>query len=164
MAETCFGAKREKMSNSRRKELAGTGRGSVEELAVEGAKDRATSQFRANVVTPTEKETLQGSVKDQTTNDAPVCVDDAKAYATLPFAHEAVKRPLSEYVKGKTPTNGVEPFGQRSSALTGGRPQRLRPKHLNRYATVLTGNRPPPRFADAGSADCAGCQTGWGSG
>ena len=40
--ETYFGGKRANMSNARRKELAGSGRGAVGKVAVAGVRDRAT--------------------------------------------------------------------------------------------------------------------------
>ena len=48
------------MSDAKRKELTGTRLGLVGKIAVVGAKDRATNQSPANVVTSTDKETLQG--------------------------------------------------------------------------------------------------------
>ena len=47
--ETYMGGRRKNMSNARRKELAGTGRGAVGKTAVVGAKDRATKHVRAKL-------------------------------------------------------------------------------------------------------------------
>ena len=44
--EAYFGGKRKNMSNAKRKELAGTGRGTVGKTAVIGMKDRDTNQVR----------------------------------------------------------------------------------------------------------------------
>ena len=60
------------MSNAKRKELAGTGRGAVGKTAVVGAKDRATKQVRAQVVESTDKPTLQGFVVENTVPGARV--------------------------------------------------------------------------------------------
>ena len=137
--ETYFGGKRKNMSNARRKELAGTGRGPVGKTAVVGAKDRATNQVRAKVVTSTDKATLQGFVKEHAAKDATVYTDDAKAYETLPFAHEAVKHSVSEYVRGKAHTNGVESFWAMLKRAHEGTFHKLSPKHLNRYVTEFSG-------------------------
>ncbi len=64
--ETYMGGKRRNMSNAKRKALADTGRGVIGKVAVVGAKDRATKQVAAKVVASTDKETLQGFVKDHT--------------------------------------------------------------------------------------------------
>ena len=47
--ETYIGGKRANMSNTKRKELVGMGRGAVGKAAVAGAKDRAIKQVRAQV-------------------------------------------------------------------------------------------------------------------
>ena len=75
--ETYFGGKRKNMSNAKREELAGTGRGPVGKTAVVGAKDRATNRVAAEVVRSTDSETLQGFVKDHADADATVYTDDA---------------------------------------------------------------------------------------
>ena len=62
--ETYFGGKRHNMSNAKRKELAGTGRGAVGKVAVVGAKDRATGKVYAEVVEETDKPTLHDFVAD----------------------------------------------------------------------------------------------------
>ena len=64
--ETYVGGKRKNMSNAKRRELAeqGAGRGAVGKTAVVGAKDRATKQVAARVVTDTTKPTLQGFVAE----------------------------------------------------------------------------------------------------
>ncbi|MDE2835744.1 MAG: hypothetical protein OXM02_14685 [Bacteroidota bacterium] len=50
MDEAYFGGKRANMSNQRRKELEGVGRGPVGETAVVAAKDRETKQVVAKVI------------------------------------------------------------------------------------------------------------------
>ena len=104
--ETYFGGKRHNMSKTKRKKLEG--RGPAGKTAVVGAKDRATKQVAAKVVTSTDKDTLQGFVKDHAAPGATVYTDDATAYESLPFNHATVKHSLSEYVKGDIHTNGIE--------------------------------------------------------
>ena len=53
------------MPKSKRKEL--TGRGTVDKEAVVGMKDRKTNRVKAEATRCTDKETLQGSVVENTT-------------------------------------------------------------------------------------------------
>ena len=89
--ESYFGGKRANMSNAKRKELAGTGRGPVGKTAVVGIKDRATNQVRAKITESVAAPALQGFVIEHTADGATVYSDDASAYESLPFPHETVK-------------------------------------------------------------------------
>ena len=62
----------------------------VGKTAVVGVKDRETNQVRAKVVAHTDKETLQGFVKDNTSDNAFIYTDEAHAYRGL-LNHESVK-------------------------------------------------------------------------
>ena len=135
--ETYFGGKRRNMSNAKRKEL--TGRGSAGKVAVAGIKDRATKQVRAMVVERTDKATLQGFVMAHTAPEAIVYTDEASAYEGLPFAHESVKHSVSEYVRDKAHTNGVESFWAMLKRAHKGTFHKISPKHLNRYVTEFAG-------------------------
>ncbi|MXX72580.1 MAG: IS1595 family transposase [Gemmatimonadetes bacterium] len=68
--EAYFGGKRANMSNARRKELEGAGRGPVTMTAVVGAKDRETNQVAARVIDSTDRATLQGFVDEHASPDA----------------------------------------------------------------------------------------------
>ena len=131
--ETYFGGKRANMSNAKRKELAGTGRGAVGKVAVVGAKDRATRRVAAKVVERTDASTLQGFVADHAATGATVYTDDATAYDSLPFDHDTVKHSLSEYVKGDVHTNGIESLWSMLKRAHTGTFHKLSPKHLDRY-------------------------------
>ena len=131
--ETYFGGKRANMSNAKRKELAGTGRGAVGKVAVVGAKDRATKRVAAKVVERTDASTLQGFVADHAATGATVYTDDATAYDSLPFDHDTVKHSLSEYVKGDAHTNGIESLWSMLKRAHTGTFHKLSPKHLDRY-------------------------------
>ncbi len=137
--ETYFGGKRRNMSNAKREELADTGRGAVGKTAVVGAKDRAINQVAAKVVTSTDSDTLQGFVKDHTDSEATVYTDDASAYDSLPFKHETVKHSVSEYVRCKAHTNGVESFWSMLKRAHQGTFHKISPKHLNRYVQEFAG-------------------------
>ena len=108
--ESYFGGRRRNMSSSKRKTLADTGRGPVGKVAVVGAKDRASNQVAAKVITNTDAETLQGFVLDHAAQGATVYTDDAPAYDGLPFTHATVKHSVAEYVNGMAHTNGIESF------------------------------------------------------
>ena len=136
--ETYFGGKRKNMPNSKREDL--TGRGAVGKTAVVGAKDRATKKVAAKVVTSTDKETLQGFIKDHTAPGATVYTDDAKSYEALPFDHAVIKHSLSEYVKGDVHTNGIESLWSMLKRAHKGTFHKFSPKHLDRYVQEFAGH------------------------
>ena len=127
------------MSNAKRKELAGTGRGAVGKTAIVGAKDRATNQVSARVVESTDKPTLQGFVGEHTAPGATVYTDEAAAYEGMPFDHEAVKHSVAEYVRGMAHTNGMESFWSMLKRAHTGTFHKMSPKHLNRYVQEFAG-------------------------
>ena len=137
--ETYFGGKRKNMSNAKRKELTGTGRGAVGKMAVIGMKDRATNEVRAEVITETDAETLQDFVEENTEEDAKVYTDDAKAYKGVEREHEAVKHSVSEYVRGQAHTNGIESFWSMLKRAHAGTFHKISPKHLDRYVREFAG-------------------------
>ena len=125
------------MPNHVRKEL--TDRGPTGKAAVVGARDREMNEAPAKAVESTDKETLQELVKDHADLQATVYTDDAGAYETLPFEHESVKHSVSEYVRGKAHTNGVESFW---SMLKRGHVwtyHKMSPKHLQRSVNEFSG-------------------------
>ncbi len=137
--ETYFGGKRRNMSNAKRKALAGTGRGAVGKVAVVGIKDRETNEVRAEVVSRTDAETLQGFVENNTEEDATVYTDDAQAYKGIERTHEAVKHSVSEYVRGMAHTNGIESFWAMLKRAHDGTFHKISPKHLQRYVSEFAG-------------------------
>ena len=137
--ETYVGGRRRNMSNTRRRELADTGRGPVGKTAVVGAKDRATKRVAATVVTATDAATLQGFVREHTAPGATVYTDDATAYESLPFNHATVKHSLSEYVKGDIHTNGIESLWSMLKRAHKGTFHKLSQKHLDRYVQEFAG-------------------------
>ena len=70
---------------------------------------------------------------------ATVYTDDAAAYDSLPFKHETVKHSVSEYVRGKAHTNGVESFWSMLKRAHEGTFHKISPKHLNRYVQEFAG-------------------------
>ena len=137
--ETYFGGRRKNMSNAKRKELAGTGRGAVGKTAVIGAKDRETNQVAAKVIDRTDAPTLQGFVADHAVPGAKVYSDDAGAYQGMPFDHETVTHSLAEYVRGDAHTNGIESLWSMMKRAHKGTFHKLSPKHLDRYVQEFSG-------------------------
>ena len=87
-----------------------SGRSTVGNTAIFGAKDRTTKQVWAQVVSNTTAKTLTGFVYDASVETANI-PDDAKAYHTLRReAHDTVKHSVNEYVNGMAHTNGIESF------------------------------------------------------
>ena len=129
--ETYVGGRRANMSLAKRATLEG--RGATGKAAVVGMKDRASNQVRARHVTRTDAETLQGFVAEHADWQAEVFTDDATAYRSLPFRHEAVRHSVKEYVRGQIHTNGVESFWAMLKRAHKGTFHKISPKHLNRY-------------------------------
>ena len=143
--ETYFGGKRANMSNAQRKELKGTGRGTVGKTAVVGMKDRETKQVVARVIERTDGETLKGFVEEHASPEAALHTDDASAYKTTGRKHEAVKHSAKEYVRylegERIHTKGVESFWSMLKRAHTGVYHRLSPKHLQRYVNTFAGRQ-----------------------
>ena len=65
--------------------------------------------------------------------------DEAAAYEGLPFAHEAVKHSVAEYVRGMAHTNGMESFWSMLKRAHMGTFHKMSPKHLDRYVQEFAG-------------------------
>ena len=126
--ETYIGGKRKNKSNSGRKHAEG--RGAVDMTAVVGAKDREINQVSAQVVSLTDKATLQDFV-----------ADDAPAYVGIPNPHETVKPSGNEFVNGMAHTNGIESFWSVLKRAHKGTFHKISPKHLQRYISEFAGKR-----------------------
>ena len=77
----------------------------------------------AKVVTSTDKETLQGFVKDNADPEATVYTADVTAHESLPFDHDTVKLSLWSML----------------TRAHKGTFHKLSPKHLNRYVQEFAG-------------------------
>ena len=134
--ESWFGGKRRNMSNSKRKELAGTGRGPVGKTAVVGIRDQWDEVVTARVVDDTDKETLQGFIRDTVEQGATVYTDEAAAYSGMEgYDHQSVNHSASEYVRGNTHTNGIESFWALLKRGYHGTFHHVSEKHLHRYVS-----------------------------
>ena len=130
--ETYMGGKRRNMSNSKRKELAGTGRGSVGKTAVAGIKDRDSNRIKATVVPDTSKTTLQDFIHVSVEEGTKIYTDESKSYNGL-SNHETVNHSVSEYVNGMAHTNGIESFWATLKRGYHGTFHHMSPEHLHRY-------------------------------
>lgn len=129
--ETYMGGK-EKNKHAAKKAYAG--RGTVGKVPVAGLRDRATGHVKAEVVSDTSKETLQGFVTAHTDEGSTVYTDDARAYQGLPNRkHEAVKHSVGEYVNGMASTNGLESFWASLKRGYHGTFHHMSVEHLHRY-------------------------------
>ena len=135
MDETYMGGL-ERNKHGRKKLMAG--RGPVGKTPVVGVKDRDTNRVAARVVEHTDKETLQGFVKERTVKGAKVYTDEAKAYDGLENC-ESVKHPIAEYVRGMAHTNVVESFWSMLKRAHKGTFHNMSAKHLQRYVSEFAG-------------------------
>ncbi len=145
--ESYFGGKKANMSNTKRKALKDTGRGTVNKAAVVGIKDRETNEVRATVVENTDKETLQGFIVENTDKGTQVYTDGATAYNGLPRPHESVNHSVSEYVRDMAHTNGIESFWALLKRGYHGTFHHISEKHLHRYVNEFS-NRHNTRDMD----------------
>ena len=136
--ETYVGGKRRNMSASKRKQMEG--RGAIGKTAVVGMKDRDTSVVAAEVVSGTDKETLQDFVLWHTKNGSSVYTDDHRSYDGMPNRqHETVKHSVGEYVREMAHTNGIESFWAMLKRVHKGTFHKISPKHLHRYVAEFAG-------------------------
>lgn len=136
--ETYVGGKRRNMHASECKKL--TGRGPVGKTAVVGIRDRNTGTVNAEVVTRTDKPTLQGFVLSRTADGATVYTDDHGSYEGLPNRkHESVRHSVGEYVRGMAHTNAMVSFWSMLKRAHKGTFHKISPKHLHRYVAEFAG-------------------------
>ena len=133
--ETYIGGK-EKNKHASKKLHAG--RGTVGKTAVVGLKDRETNQVTAKVVESTDKSTIQGFVVENTTQEAIVYTDEAKAYIGLPRKHLSVKHSAGEYVRDQVHTNGIESFWSLLKRGYYGTHHFISHKHIQRYVSEFS--------------------------
>ena len=138
--ETYIGGKRANMSNRKRKELAGSGRGAVGKAAVAGVKDRETNKVAARRMEETDTSALQSFVREHVRPGATLYTDEAAAYAGMPeYDHEAVRHSAKEFVRGMASTNGMESFWAMLKRGYVGTFHKFSEKHLDRYVAEFAG-------------------------
>ena len=139
--ETYRGGNRKNMSNAKRKELAGIGRGATGKTAVVGAKDRASNTVATRKVERTTAPYIAGFVAQRTKPGSRVYTDDAAVYGPPqgPFEHEAVNHSAHEYVRGAVHTNGMESFSILLKRGYQGAFHHFSEKHTDRYGAEFAG-------------------------
>ena len=137
--ETYIGGKRANMSNSKRKALAGTGRGAVGKVAVAEMRERGV-KVKATVVERTDADTLVGMVEQNVVPGTTAYTDEASAYAGLKrrYNHDSVKHSISEYVRGDVHTNDMESVWSVLKHSIHGTWHHVSPKHLGKYVNEAT--------------------------
>ena len=138
--ETYMGGKRKNMSNAKRKELAGTGRGAVGKVAVVGIKDRETKHVRAKVVEATDKATLQGFVVEHTAPGGGLHRRGVRLRRAPVPARKRQARRLGVRSRDAH-TNGAESFWSMLKRAHMGTFHKMSPKHLDRYVTEFAGRQ-----------------------
>ena len=88
------------------------------------------------MVDDTDKETLQGFIRDTVEKGATVYTDEAAAYSGMDdYDHQSVNHSASEYVRGNAHTNGIESFWAAFKRGYRGTFHHVSPKHLHRYVS-----------------------------
>ena len=127
------------MSNSKRKALEGSGRGTVGKAAVAGMKQR-DCKIVAMHIEQTDQGTLLPIVEETVKQGSKVYTDESKFFVNLnrAFDHESVKHNSYEYVRNKVSTNSMESFWTLIKREYNGMHHWWSLKHLHRYAAECT--------------------------
>lgn len=131
--ETYVGGREKNRHRHKRMKAA---EGPVEKSIVAGVRDRESGQVATRVVPDTTSDSLVGMVRDHAESGAMVYTDEAKSYLTLRkhgYGHEAVKHSVSEYVRGKAHTNGMESYRATLKRGYHGVYHSMSREHLDRY-------------------------------
>ena len=134
--ESYFGGK-EPNKHASKKLCAG--RGTIGKTAVVGIKDRETNLVKAEVVPATNKETLQGFVVENTTEETVVYSDEASAYRGIARHHVPLNHSVGEYVREQAHTNGMESFWSMMKRGLTGVYHKMSPKPLHRCVDEFEG-------------------------
>ena len=124
--------------NKHRNKKLNAGRGTVGKVAVVGIKDRQTKEVRAQVVSNTTADTLQGFVVAHAKKRAIKYTDENKSYDGLP-TRQAVSHGTGEYVRRQAHINGMESFWAMMKRGFHGVYHRMSIAHLHRYVQEFQG-------------------------
>ena len=143
--ETYIGGKEKNRHATKKLKL---GRGAKGKTAVFGIKERE-GKVTASVVENTEKETLQGIIRNRVKKDSAVFTDDHRSYTNLDdYKHAVVRHSAREYVDGIANINGIESFWALLKRGVYGTYHNVSKKHLQRYVDefVFRHNTTPADF------------------
>lgn len=136
--ETYVGGKER---NKHGKKKLRAGRGAVGKQAVMGLRQRA-GPVKAMPVPSTDRDTLQGLVREHVAPGSTVYSDDHRAYLSLgsraQVQHGVVRHSVSEYVNGMAHTNGIESMWALLKRGYHGTFHHVSAKHLGRYVDEFT--------------------------
>lgn len=135
-------------------------RGTVGKTPVVGVKDRATNQVHTEVVSSTDKATLQGFILRNTEDATIVFTDEHGSYVGIPRPHASVSHSAGEFVRGMASTNGLESHWALFRRGLDGVYHHVSVKHLARYNTEFEGrhNFRPLNTADQMTAMARGAE------
>ena len=140
--ESFVGGKLKNMHRSRANKLGAVKRGQGHETRIKhdnkavvmGILDRESRQVRAKVIPNVKRETLQNEILQNVKFGSKVYTDQAVGYDNLKYRyiHDTVNH-VSEYVKGRVHTNGLENFWSLMKRNLAGTYVAVEPFHLDRY-------------------------------
>ena len=135
--ETFIGGRAENMHKAQREKRI-RGRGAVGKAIVQGLLERG-GEARMNVISNTNRETLQPPVRRNVAFGASVYSDDAPGYVGLDtnFVHKSIDH-VTKYVEGRVHTNGLENFWSLLKRTLHGTYVAIAPYHLTRYVDEQT--------------------------
>jgi len=101
----------DKEKNKHANKKLNQGRGTIGKIPVLGGRDR-DGQIVAQVVKSTDKETLQGVIRENVLPGSTVCTDEHHSRRGLDgdYTHKVVNHSAKQYVDGMAHTNGIESF------------------------------------------------------
>jgi transposase-like protein len=128
--ETYFGGKE---GNKHESKKLKAGRGTVGKTAVLGMRERG-GNVRGMVIDNTDKETIQGKVRDSVKPGTTLCTDENLSYKGMPeYNHQTVNHSAKEYVNGMAHTNSIESVWAVLKRGFHGTFHHFSVKHLQRY-------------------------------
>ena len=135
MGKTYIGGRNRNRHANKRQEGTQGGAGNS---SVAPAKNRARKQISTDVVRNTESHTMHNFVAGRARHDATVCTDEPVAYRKLPYRHDSVRRPGSEYVHRQAHVKGIESLRSLLKRGYDGTFHHFSPKHWARYVAEFS--------------------------
>ena len=135
--ETYIGGKESNKHESKRQNA---GRGAVGKTPVVGGKARESGKIVAKPIECTDRQTLQGFIRETVAPGATVYTDGHRSYhGLMHYFHSEVNHSVGEYVRLMAHTNGIESFWAVFKRSFHGTFHKMGKKHLHRYVTEFAG-------------------------